>query len=129
MSTNNITISAGRDAVLSAVAIGEGARAMVAVGTPSQFAEAFTALRGGIEELTTKGQLSAAQRTELLTAVAETETSVATPTAIDAERATGSLKTLATKFRSFCTDQQSSGVFACLQSLAALIGLPVALVT
>ncbi|TRW14269.1 hypothetical protein [Glacieibacterium frigidum] len=129
MSTSNITISAGRDAVLSAVAIGDGARAMVAIGTPAQFAEAFTALRGGIEELAVKGQLSPVQRTELLTAVAETETSVAAPAAIDADRATKSLTTLAAKFRAFCSDQQTSGVFACLQSLAALIGLPVALVT
>ncbi|WP_309646250.1 hypothetical protein [Phenylobacterium sp.] len=125
---NHISINAGRDVRIDAMAVGDNAQA--AAGTTAQAAQlaaSFAEIRAVFDRLESAGQLTPDQGELLRADVMDAEQ--AAVEALKDERVkenlTKRLKRVATGVQSFCKDQND--VWRALESVASLCAIPMAL--
>ena len=120
------TVNAGRDATFTGVAVGQNAKAVAIEGWMQEADKHFESIFHEIEEAMTAGAITESQA-KLLTESAQQAKAVVgegLKTEPEKEKAAFHLGNLVSGFRNFCSDNHKSGVFACVQALTALCGLP-----
>jgi hypothetical protein len=127
---NRIQINAGGSVRMDAVAVGDHARA-ASVRSPqhAQIAEQFLAIRSELDRLEASGAVRPAEAGLLKDEAAEVEQAAEAALEDEAAKETLELKLkrFAGSVRSFCREQDQSGVFSALQTVASVCAIPLAL--
>lgn len=120
------TVNAGRDATFKGVAVGQDAKAVAIEGWVEEAGKHFEAIFQEIEDARSAGALTEVQAKMLADTAQQAKAVVGEglKSEPEKEKAAFHLGNLVSGFRSFCADNHKTGVFACVQALTALCGLP-----
>ena len=120
------TVNAGRDANFMGVAVGQGAKAVAIEGWAEEADQHFKTIFQEIEDAKVAGAITETQAKLLTDSAQQAEAVVkdGLKSEPEKEKAAFHLGNLVSGFRTFCSDNHKSGVFACVQALTALCGLP-----
>jgi len=121
------TVNAGGDATFKGVAVGAGAKAVAIEGWVVEAEKHFQTIFHEIEDARAAGALTDNQAQMLTTTAREAEAVVKNglKSEPEKEKAGYLLGNVVQGFKNFCTDNHRAGVFACVQALTALCGLPI----
>ncbi len=127
---NRVEINAGGSVRMDAVAVGDNARA-ASIRSPQheQIAEQFLEIRAVFDQLEAAGALGPAEAKLLKDETVEVEQAAEAALEDEAAKETlaARLKRFAGSVWSFCREQDQSGVFSALQTVASICAIPAAL--